>query len=43
MSFPVAYEHFQRMLSVPLNPRLSDQDVTDVIDAVRDVAREQRR
>ncbi|HVH68408.1 MAG TPA: DegT/DnrJ/EryC1/StrS aminotransferase family protein [Gemmatimonadales bacterium] len=43
MSFPVAYDNFQRMLSLPLNPRLSDQDVADVIDAVRDVVREQRR
>jgi dTDP-4-amino-4,6-dideoxygalactose transaminase len=43
MSFPVAHDNFQRMLSLPLNPRLSDQDVADVIDAVRDVAREQRR
>jgi len=32
-SFPVAYDSFQRMLSLPLNPRLSDQDVSDVIDA----------
>jgi dTDP-4-amino-4,6-dideoxygalactose transaminase len=39
-AFPVAYENFQRMISLPLNPRLSDQDVADVIDAVRDVARE---
>lgn len=43
MSFPVAHDNFQRMLSLPLNPRLSDQDVADVIDAVREVAREQRR
>jgi len=42
-SFPVAYDNFQRMLSLPLNPRLSDQDVADVIDAVRDVVRGQRR
>jgi dTDP-4-amino-4,6-dideoxygalactose transaminase len=42
-SFPVAYDSFQRMISLPLNPRLSDQDVTDVIDAVRDVVRKYRR
>src|SRR2546423_1240885 len=30
-SFPVAYDSFQRMLSLPLNPRLSDQYVADVI------------
>lgn len=38
-SFPVAYDNFQRMLSLPLNLRLSDQDVADVIDAVLDVVR----
>jgi len=41
--FPVAYESFQRMISLPLNPRLSDQDVADVIEAVRDVVRTYRR
>ena len=35
--FPVAYEHFQRMLSLPLSPFMSDQDVADVIEAVLDV------
>ena len=42
-SFPVAYENYCRMISLPLHPRLSDQDVADVIDAVRDVARTYRR
>jgi dTDP-4-amino-4,6-dideoxygalactose transaminase len=42
-SFPVAYDGFQRMISLPLNPGLSDQDVADVIDAVRDVVRTYRR
>jgi len=42
-AFPVAYDSFQRMLSLPLNPRLSDQDVADVIDAVRDVVQRHRR
>ena len=41
--FPVAYESFQRMISLPLNARLSDQDVADVIEAVRDVVRTYRR
>jgi len=36
-SFPGRVHSFQRMLSLPLNPRLSDQDVMNVIDAVRDV------
>lgn len=42
-SFPVAYDSFQRMISLPLNPRLADQDVADVIAAVRDVVRRYRR
>lgn len=37
--FPVAYENFTRMLSLPLNPGLSNEDVLDVIDAVLDVVR----
>ena len=35
--FPVALDSFQRMLSLPLNPAMTDQDVADVIEAVRDV------
>jgi dTDP-4-amino-4,6-dideoxygalactose transaminase len=42
-SFPVAFENFERMLSLPLHPRLSDEDVTDVIEAVRDIVRSNRR
>ena len=42
-AFPVAYDAFQRMLSLPLNPRLSDQDVADVIEAVLDIVRTHRR
>ncbi len=41
--FPVAYGNFRRMLSLPLNPGLRDEDVADVIDAVVDVARSFRR
>jgi dTDP-4-amino-4,6-dideoxygalactose transaminase len=36
--FPVAYGNYQRMLSLPLHPVLSDSDVDDVIHAVVDVA-----
>lgn len=36
--FPVAYRAFQRMVSLPLNPRLSDADVNDVVAAVRKAA-----
>lgn len=41
--FPVAYGNYRRMLSLPLNPRLSDQDVADVIEAVLDVVRAYKR
>jgi dTDP-4-amino-4,6-dideoxygalactose transaminase len=36
-SFPVAHRAFQQMLSLPLSPSMSDQDVSDVIDAVLDI------
>jgi dTDP-4-amino-4,6-dideoxygalactose transaminase len=39
-AFPVAYDAFRRILSLPLHPRLTDQDVDDVINAVLDVVRE---
>jgi dTDP-4-amino-4,6-dideoxygalactose transaminase len=42
-SFPHAYVNFQRMLSLPLHPRLSDQDVADVVEAVLDIVRTHRR
>ena len=35
--FPVAHAAFQHMLSLPLSPSMSDQDVADVIDAVLDI------
>jgi dTDP-4-amino-4,6-dideoxygalactose transaminase len=37
-AFPTAVGNYQRMLSLPLHPMLTDQDVGDVIDAVLDVA-----
>jgi dTDP-4-amino-4,6-dideoxygalactose transaminase len=40
---PVANAAFERMLSLPLHPRLSDSDVDDVIGAVLDVVRTFRR
>ena len=36
--FPVAYQAYQRMLSLPLHPMLTDADVSDVVSAVLDVA-----
>jgi dTDP-4-amino-4,6-dideoxygalactose transaminase len=38
-SFPVAFANYQRMLSLPLHPRLTNRDVGDVIEAVLDVVR----
>jgi len=35
--FPVAHRQFERMLSLPLSPAHTDQDVADVIDAVTEV------
>lgn len=37
--FPVAYQSYERMLSLPLHPMLTDEDVGDVISAVLDVTR----
>ena len=33
--FPVAWREFERLISLPLHPRLSDDDVDDVIEAVQ--------
>lgn len=36
-NFPVAYREYQRLVSLPLYPRMSDQDVQDVVEAVLDI------
>lgn len=41
--FPMANRCFERMLSLPLHPMLSEGDVGDVIEAVLDVVRVFRR
>jgi len=41
--FPVAQSNYERMLSLPLHPGLTDDDVADVVTAVRDIARRYRR
>ncbi len=41
--FPVAVDNYTRMLSLPLNARMSDDDVLDVIDAVLDIVRLHQR
>jgi dTDP-4-amino-4,6-dideoxygalactose transaminase len=35
--FPVAYREYQRLVSLPLSPRMTDEDVDAVIAAVTDV------
>jgi len=42
-SFPVAHENYRRMLSLPLNAALDDEDVADVVEAVLDVVDRHRR
>ncbi|MDH7568697.1 MAG: DegT/DnrJ/EryC1/StrS aminotransferase family protein [Armatimonadota bacterium] len=41
--YPVAYQQYRRMVSLPLNLTMSDSDVDDVIEAVTDVLRRYRR
>lgn len=40
--FPIAFAEFQRMLSLPLHPGLTDSDVNDVIEAVLEVVDQYR-
>ena len=42
-AFPVASTEFERLVSLPIYPRMSDVDVDDVIDAVTDVCAAHRR
>lgn len=41
--FPVSYREYQRLVSLPLFPRMTDQDVQDVITAVSEIIDEHRR
>ena len=41
--FPIAHAHYRRALSLPLHPRLTDDEVADVCDAVLDVVEKHRR
>lgn len=41
--FTIAYREYQRIVSLPLYPRMSDQDVEDVIAAVIEVVKRFRR
>jgi dTDP-4-amino-4,6-dideoxygalactose transaminase len=37
--FPVAYSNYQRMLSIPLSPKHSQEDIADVIEAILEIVR----
>ncbi len=41
--FPVAYREYQRAVSLPIYSRMTENDVEDVIDVVRDLVQEHRR
>ena len=41
--FPTANREFQRIVSLPCYPRMSDEDVADVIQAVTEVVHANRR
>jgi dTDP-4-amino-4,6-dideoxygalactose transaminase len=41
--FPVATAAFDRIISIPLHPRLTDSDLENVVDALFDIDREFRR
>ncbi len=41
--FPVAHDNYQQSFSLPLHPGMTDQDVADVIHAVREIVTQCRR
>ncbi len=41
--FPVAEDAYERLISLPLYPRMNDKDAEDVIEAVKKVARHYRK
>ena len=41
--FPVAYQEYQRIVSLPLYPRMTERDVEDVVEAVVDVIKKHKR
>jgi dTDP-4-amino-4,6-dideoxygalactose transaminase len=40
---PVAFREYQREISLPIYPKMSDEDVQDVIDAVTETVKMHRR
>jgi dTDP-4-amino-4,6-dideoxygalactose transaminase len=41
--FPIAFSNYERLVSLPLSPKLTDEDVADVIEAVDDILAENTR
>jgi dTDP-4-amino-4,6-dideoxygalactose transaminase len=41
--FPTAYRLYERVINLPISPKMADEDVLDVIAAVRRIARRYRR
>jgi dTDP-4-amino-4,6-dideoxygalactose transaminase len=41
--FPVASREYERLVSLPLHPRLTDRDADDVVDAVNRIVKRNRR
>ena len=41
--FPVAYREYQRLISLPIYSKMSDQDVEDVVEAVGEIVEQFRR
>jgi len=41
--FPIALQEYERLISLPLYPRMTDEDVDDVVDAVAEVITRHRR
>lgn len=42
-AFPVAYREYQRLVSLPIYPAMSDRDIEDVIEAVTAIVTENRK
>lgn len=40
--FPIAFENYKRIVSLPLHPGLTDADIQDVVTAVLDIVRDNR-
>ncbi len=41
--YPVAYENYRRIISLPMSARHTDRDIDDVIDAVLDIVKKHHR